>query len=318
VEWIGRNAEEIFQAGIPLPLNVFRGSENAAILDMVRIGFEINDRSIQTSMAPVHTSTGELLGVVAVLRDVTRERQAERAKTEFIATISHELRTPLTAIKGYADLIHSGATGDLNEIQQGFIGKVCNQANHLIFLINEIIQYSELERGGLTVTAQSFDLSQVIAEAVEANRKRLAEKEFTLTLHVPPRLTAYGDPARTMQIIEQLLDNAIRFTPAPGQITLTAERHEAHVSVAVSDTGVGIAPKDIERIFERFYRPDNAMQVTAGGLGLGLTIARALAAAQGGRLWAHSPAGLIPPGGPLADQPGATLTLELPALPPQS
>ncbi len=321
-ELVSRSAEEVFDLGIPLPLHVFRVSDDASLLNMVRLDFERNDRSVQASLAPVQTASGELLGVVAVLRDVTRERQAERAKTEFIATISHELRTPLTSIKGYADLMSAGVMGALNEAQQGFVSKIRAQADHLVRLINEVIQYSELERGGVTAARQPFEMGELVQQVLEAQRKRIEESGFQVNVQVesdtPP---AQGDPLRTRQIIEQLLDNALRFTPAPGHILFSVRSisrgadttQPAHVVLAVSDTGVGIAPQDLERIFERFYRADNPLQVQAGGLGLGLTIARAFAVAQGGKLWADSPALERPADMGREEHPGATFTLMLPA-----
>jgi signal transduction histidine kinase len=260
-----------------------------------------------------------------VLRDVTRERQAELAKTEFIATISHELRTPLTSIKGYAELMHAGVTGPLSEQQAQFVGKIRSQSQHLTQIINEIIQYSELERGKLVTTRQPFDMRQLVEEALGAVKEQTEAEGFGFSLYVEPGAPmAYADSVRTRHIVDQLLDNALRFTPTPGHITLsirpihlqehrTANTPPPFVSLSISDTGVGIAPDDVERIFERFYRADNPMQVTAGGLGLGLTIAHALAVAQDGRLWAQSPAIERPTPDPNPDLPGATFTLQLPA-----
>lgn len=315
---IGRASKDALESIIPLPLGVFRASDDAS-LKVVRVNLEIQERSVQASVAPVQTAAGELLGVVAVLRDITRERQAERAKTEFIATISHELRTPLTSIKGYADLINAGVGGELNETQKGFMGKICAQADHLVRLINQIIHYSELERGAVQAACQPVELVEIVQETLDSFRNRLQSADFQVTLNAASSLPpVYADPVRTRQIIEQLLDNALRFTPPPGHIIIsihpwssTAGGAPSHLALDLSDTGVGIAPQDLERIFERFYRADNPLQVTAGGLGLGLAIARALAVAQGGQLFAASPALERPPDGP-GDHPGATFTLRLP------
>ncbi|MBN1887841.1 MAG: PAS domain S-box protein [Thermoflexales bacterium] len=319
-ELIGKVSEKVFASIIPLPLSVFRTSDDASLLETVRMDFEISQRLVQTSLAPVQTASGELLGVVAVLRDVTRERQAELAKTEFIATISHELRTPLTAIKGYADLMNTGATGELSATQQQFVSKICSQAAHLIHLINAVIQYSELERGGQPGAAQAFDIGQTVDTVLESFQKRIEASGFTVTLKVEPGTPpAYAHPERTRQIIDELVNNALRYTPAPGHLVISLRpvydglaKQPAGVALAVSDTGVGIAPEDIERVFERFYRAGNPLQVEAGGLGLGLTVARALAIAQGGKLWADSPATEQPESGPVEGCPGATFTLHLP------
>ncbi len=323
-ELIGMTPEDVFKLGIPLPLSVFRTSEDASVLEAFRMEFEINNRSVQASLALVQAHSGDLLGVVAVLRDVTRERQAELAKTEFISTISHELRTPLTSVKGYAELMGAGVSGPLSEAQRQFVDKIRDQAQHLTQLINEVIQYSKLERGRLVTHRQPVDMQSLVQEALEAAQQRIEADGFTVTLQVEPGAPlVYADPDYTRCIVDQLLDNALRFTPAPGQIIISIRpaRPQEHpsaslpllVSLSISDTGVGIAPDAIERVFERFYRADNPMQVTAGGLGLGLTIARALAVAQDGQLWAQSPAIERPATEPHPAPPGATFTLQLPA-----
>jgi PAS domain S-box-containing protein len=319
-ELIGKMSDKVFASIIPLPLSVFRTSDDASLVETIRMDFEIDQRLVQSNLAPVQTISGELLGVVAVLRDVTRERQAELAKTEFIATISHELRTPLTAIKGYADLMNTGATGELSATQQQFVGKICNQAAHLIHLINTVIQYSELERGGQPGAVQAFDISEIARTVLESFRERIEASGLSVTLKVEPGTPpVYAHPERTRQIIDELMNNALRYTPAPGQVILSVcpvydglSQQPVGVSLAVSDTGVGIAPEDLERVFERFYRAENPLQVEAGGLGLGLTVARALAIAQGGKLWADSPATEQAESGPVEGQPGATFTLHLP------
>ncbi len=318
-ELIARSPQELVSPHIPLPFGAFSAPDAAHSPETLRTSFEINDRSVQASLALVQTPAGEHLGVVAVLRDITRERQAEQAKTEFIATVSHELRTPLTSIKGYADLLNGGVTGALNETQREFVAKVCHQTNRLVQLINAVIQYSELERSSPIAACQPFDMAELVNTVLDSLQERIKAGGITATfnagLGVPQ---AYADPNRTRQIVNQLLDNAMRFTPAPGHITLSLHSvRSEQVSLAVSDTGVGIAPEELERVFERFYRTDNPMQFAAGGLGLGLTIARALATTQGGQLDAHSPAIERPDDSTFGDLPGSTFTLQLPAYAPE-
>jgi PAS domain S-box-containing protein len=310
----------VFGQVIPIHNGGVMGELTAPGQDTLRAVFQIGSRYIQSSLAPVHGPGGQHLGLVAVLRDITAERAAEQAKTEFISTISHELRTPLTSIKGYADLLVAGAAGEVNPVQKNFAESIRTGSERLTGIVNSVIQFSELEQGSVQIRARPIDVGAVIAETVGSMRSKFEARELTLMMDISADLpNVHADPDRTRQIIEQLLDNAMRFTPAGGQVTAraapswdgTSVERPSFVAVTVTDTGVGLTLPDQRRIFERFYRADNSMQVTAGGLGIGLSIAHALAQKQGGQLWAESP-------GATDDQPGngSVFTLLLPTARP--
>ncbi len=261
--------------------------------------FEIEGRNIHVNAAPVRLPSGERVGLVAVMRDVTREVQAERAKRDFIATISHELRTPLTAILGYAELLYNGMVGKLNDTQSHFIRIVHDNARRMIAMANNLIALSEADRGQLELEYADTDLHLAIREVIQAFAPQIRERQMSLTLEVQDNLPMIeADPARIRQVLANLVSNAIKFTFPGGRLTVGAaalrdneEDEPAFCQLWVTDTGVGIPPEEMNRIWERFYRADNPLKVEAGGLGVGLSIVKSLVEAHGGRVWVESAVG---------------------------
>ncbi|MBN1659904.1 MAG: GAF domain-containing protein [Anaerolineae bacterium] len=262
--------------------------------------FQWGNKEVTGSLAPVKMPDGTLLGYVAVFRDVTRERQSELAKGQFIETVSHELRTPMTSIKGYVELLAAGAVGPVNPQQRHFLNIVGSNSERMVGLVNNLIAISEMDRGVVTIEPRRVDLANVIQEAVNAIRQGAEERNLDVALTLPPTLApARGDPQQLRQVMDHLLDNAIRYTPHGGRIAVwAAEAHleddaAAHTDLVVSvrDTGVGIPQEDHERIFEKFYRGDNALSIEAGGAGVGLAIVRSLVQAHGGKVWVESEPG---------------------------
>ncbi len=262
-----------------------------------RVVFEWGDKMVMGSLAPVRMPDGAVLGYVGVFRDVTREQQAERAKSQFVATVSHELRTPMTSIKGYVELMAAGAVGDLNPRQKQFLEIVGHNAERMIALVNNLITVSEMERGPIRIEPQRVNMAQVIRDAVQSIRARADERQIDLVVNLPDDLSpAWGAPRSLRQIMDNLLDNALRYTYPQGRITVWAA--EAHVGegdeaqdylvVSIRDTGVGIPAEEQERIFEKFYRAENPLSVEAGGAGVGLAIVKSLVTAHGGRVWVES------------------------------
>ncbi len=259
------------------------------------------DRIVKGSMAPVKMPEGTMLGYVAVLRDVTLEHQAERARSQFVSTISHELRTPMTSIKGYTDLLAAGAVGSVSPQQRRFLEIVRTNTERMIGLVNNLIAVSEMDQGPLQIEPQPVSMAEVIAEAVQAIRSQAGERRLDLVVNLPPDLSpVLGDRGRLRQIMDNLLDNAWRYTPANGRITVWAAAANLDeksglpprcVVVNVRDTGVGVAPEDQDKIFTKFYRADNPLSVEAGGTGMGLAIVKSLVEAHGGRVWVESEVG---------------------------
>jgi len=249
---------------------------------------ELEDkRVILVHLAPV-TTGDEYLGSVSVIRDITREVEVDRLKSEFVTNVSHELRTPMTSIKGYADILLFGAVGQLTAEQAKFVEVIKSNADRLSLLVNDLLDISRIESGKVELTMQALDMGEVIAEVAETLKGRIDEehKPMTIRAEAPRDLPAvWGDRKRVTQIIMNLADNAFNYSHAEGTIILRAQVADEAVQVFVSDSGVGIAPEDQPRLFDRFYRGEDALVLATAGTGLGLPIARQLAEMHRGRLW---------------------------------
>jgi PAS domain S-box-containing protein len=261
--------------------------------------FELERKIVHISAAPVLTPSGDNLGVVAVLRDISRETEAERAKSEFITAISHELRTPLTAIRGYAEALSGGMVGPMSEAQVHFLGIVRDNALRMGNLTENLIAISELEKGGLKLEYGETDVHLAIGEVVSAFRSELEARQLELALDFDDDLHAIeADSARVRQIVDNLVSNAVKFTYPSGRITIgttllrdSGEQPQTYCAIWVEDTGIGISPEEQMHIWERFYRPSNPLAVEASGLGVGLSVVKSLVQAHGGRIWLESTVG---------------------------
>jgi two-component system phosphate regulon sensor histidine kinase PhoR len=230
-------------------------------------------------------------GILLVLHDVTELRRLERVRTEFVANVSHELRTPLTSIRGYLETLLDGALEEPVNARR-FLEIAHTHAERLSRLVDDLLQLSDIETGKLVFKRTPLSLHDVAAEVVTFFEKQAAQKGLTLLNNVPHDMRLEADWDRLTQIFVNLVDNAVKYTPGKGGITLGAERR-AHgfVHVWVVDTGIGIPSMDLPRITERFYRVDKARSRELGGTGLGLAIVKHLVQAHGGELWLESELG---------------------------
>ncbi len=251
---------------------------------------ELEDqRILAVSLAPVLTGE-EYLGSVSLIRDITREVEVDRLKSEFVTMVSHELRTPITPIKGYADMLLMGAAGQLAPLQSKFIEVIKNNADRLNLLVNDLLDISRIEAGRVEVHFQPVNLREIISSVLDTLRVRADEtgKRLTLAAELPEDLPAVrGDYNRVTQVIGNLAENAFNYTPPGGAVTLRARPEAAgrEVVVEVSDTGVGIPAEAQPRLFDRFFRGEDALVMATSGTGLGLSIAKELMEMQGGRIW---------------------------------
>ncbi|MEJ2010899.1 MAG: GAF domain-containing protein [Anaerolineales bacterium] len=233
----------------------------------------------------------EFLGTVSIFRDITREVEVDRLKSEFVATVSHELRTPMTSIKGFVDLLLMGATGDLNSEQQRFLNIVKNNTERLEILVNDLLDISRIEAGKVTLSFQPLDVRELLREAeafVERQRSETG-KQIQLAVEAPADLPSlWGDPERVRQILINLVENAFNYTPEGGEIILRAQQSADQVEIEVQDNGIGISLGEQSRIFERFYRGEQALIMGVAGTGLGLAIVLNLVEMHGGRIWVNS------------------------------
>lgn len=249
-----------------------------------------NGNVLSVNLAPV-MNNNEFLGTVSVFRDITHLIEIDRLKSEFVATVSHELRTPMTSIKGYVDILLMGVAGDLSEQQLRFLSVVQENTERLTILVNDLLDLSRIEAGQVNLTLQPIDLSELIYEVMEEiDRLTVAEnKSMQFNLELPldlPRIK--GDPERIRQILINLLGNAFHYTSSNGKVTLMARQIGEEIQVDIKDNGVGIPPKEQDRIFDRFYRGDNHMVIATAGTGLGLSIVAKLINMHHGRIWVQS------------------------------
>jgi two-component system, OmpR family, phosphate regulon sensor histidine kinase PhoR len=227
-------------------------------------------------------------GVMIVLHDMTELRRLENLRRELVANVSHELKTPLAAIKGYAETLRLGAVNDA-EHNLHFVHRIEEQADRLHELILDILQIARLESGQQSFELGNVPIAPLIDECAEQFAEIAAGKQIRLAIEISDRsLAAWADEEGVRTILTNLVDNALKYTPAGGQVTIRAVAGLSSLTLEVADTGIGIAEKDLARIFERFYRVDKARSRELGGTGLGLSIVKHLAQSFGGNVSVES------------------------------
>ena len=215
---------------------------------------------------------------------------ASRHKSDFLATMSHELRTPLNAIIGFSEVLHEQMFGELNERQLAYVDDVLAAGKHLLSLINDVLDLAKIEAGGMELELSEVAIPEVLRSAVSMHSERASRGEVELSLTTEPQeITISADGRRVRQIVFNLLSNAVKFTPAEGRVDVSARLDDGQVEIAVADTGPGIAPEELEMIFEEFKQATDGKQ--AEGTGLGLPLSRKLVELHGGRLWVEHAAG---------------------------
>jgi signal transduction histidine kinase len=236
------------------------------------------------------------------IEDKSRQLEAaSRHKSEFLANMSHELRTPLNAVIGFSEVLIQRMFGDLTDKQEEYLKDIFSSGQHLLSLINDILDLSKIEAGRMELAISEFDLPGAIENVLILMRERAGRRGVTLGRTVDERLgTIHADERKVKQVLLNLLSNALKFTPEGGRIDVRAGFRDGVVEIAVTDTGIGIAPEDHETVFEEF-RQVGAASHGVEGTGLGLALSRKFVALHGGRIWVESAMGH-----------GATFTFTLP------
>jgi PAS domain S-box-containing protein len=249
------------------------------------------ERQLELFSSPVR-SDGRFLGRLFGFRDVTHERELDRMKTEFVSQVSHELRTPLTAIKGFTDMMLDGDAGDVNEEQAEYLQIVKQNADRLVTLINDLLDVARIESGRIKLKIEPIDLGAIVASVVATLRPLVDGKNQSLSVEIEPGLPlALGDHDRILQVVTNLISNAHKYTPAGGAIRVEATHAGELARIAVHDTGIGIAPEDVARLFTRFFRVDSSLTREIGGTGLGLSIVKSIVELHGGTVTVESTPG---------------------------
>jgi two-component system phosphate regulon sensor histidine kinase PhoR len=252
------------------------------------VEFEVSNRlslqGIATSLSPAISGSSLLL-----FQDVTRQRQIETMRRDFISNVSHELRTPLAALKALTETLQSGALEDPPAAHR-FLEQMETEVDSLSLMVNELLELSRIESGRVPLNLASTRPIDIVNPAYERLSLQAERAGISMTIECPDDLPpVLADVVRVQQVVVNLLHNAIKFTSSGGQVAVRVEQKDRAIRFTVGDTGVGIAAEDLPRIFERFYKVDRSRATS--GTGLGLAIARHLVEAHGGRIWVESEVG---------------------------
>ncbi len=246
-------------------------------------------RVLYASVSPISGAEGQIIGQVAVMRDITYLKELDDMKSEFVATVSHDLRSPLTFMRGYATMI--SMVGQVTSKQEEFINKILGGINQMTALIDDLLDIGKID-AGIGVEMGPCRLQTIVRVVVDSLRSRAEAKGLSLDLDVlddlPPLI---GDEVLLRQAVTNLVDNAIKYTPAPGAVKVGITTQDGYLVVWVKDTGIGIAPADQRRLFEKFYRIKRRDTITIKGTGLGLAIVKSIAERHSGRVWVESQLG---------------------------
>jgi len=270
-------------------------------LDKLRLGrpfhqeIRLKDRDqedlwINVNYTLVEDRSGKTKSIVAVTHDITQDKLFQTKQKEFTYTITHELRTPITAIKGYISMILNGDAGKISPKQQVYFSRVFNSTTKLINLVEDILQAARVENDKINYNIEKVNSKELISEVVNDFQKKACDKYIDIKTTDSDPIYIKADYDKTRQILSNFVDNAIKYT-AKGKVTISAEIQKQQAIIKVKDTGVGIPNKDISMIFEKFYRVPNSQSIKEGGTGLGLFIAKSMAAKQNGNITVRSKIG---------------------------
>ena len=243
-------------------------------------------RTLYASVSMILSADGERMGRVAVMRDVTYFKELDEMKSDFVATVSHDLRAPLTFMRGYTTMLPM--VGDLSEKQQEYVDKILQGVTQMSELIDDLLDLGRIE-AGIGLERQPCHLGTIMVEAVDGMRARAAAKGLTLRLEPADEVPIVaGDAALLRQAISNLVDNAVKYTPTGGTVTVGLTVRGDTAVIRVADTGIGISPDDQVRLFEKFYRVKRRDTASIQGTGLGLAIVKSIVERHGGKVWVDS------------------------------
>ena len=280
---------------------------------------------VSITLSPIRDDDGVVVGISSIIRDISERRRLEaeredllarehdarvdaeyarslveeqnkrlveldRMKDDFVASVSHELRTPLTSIHGYLDLLLDGED-NLTTDQRRFVDVVQRNSNRLMSLVGDLLSVAQVESGRIALERECVDLGSVLADAVETARPAAAAKEISLMLDTDALDLTAADPARLGQVFDNLISNALKFTPTGGRVTVRSFAEDAQAVIEVLDTGIGISADDQDRLFERFFRSAEASAGAIQGTGLGLAISKAIVQSHDGSISVQSAPG---------------------------
>ena len=269
INLIGEEIREIFRKELSLP-------------DKKNLTLEVSTIKIMRS--------GEKVGTLVILHDISREKLVEQMKTEFVSIAAHQLRTPLSAIKWTLRMLLDGDLGEINENQREFLEKTFVSNERMISLINDLLNVTRIEEGKYIYKTTLANLENVVESVVESYKEIIERKKlnFSLEKSTEPLPLVLIDIEKMTLVIQNLLENAIHYTPEGGSITILLKKGKEEIDFAIRDTGIGIPKEEQDRVFSKFFRSSNALRSETSGSGLGLFIAKNIIESHGGKIWFES------------------------------
>ncbi|MCE5172459.1 cell wall metabolism sensor histidine kinase WalK [Paenibacillus profundus] len=283
----GRNIADLLRVPMSQVEQLVSGQLNWILISPVEgegHAQEESDTVLRVSFTPVHRRGEGMTGSIVVLQDVTEQEKLEQSRREFVANVSHELRTPLTTIKSYVEALDDGALEE-PQLAERFVGVIRDESERMIRLVTDLLHLSRLDSKQATLRKQPTDIVEMLEDVVDRFSFQFRNRGIVAKVEAEDGIgNVVIDRDQIDQLLDNLVSNAVKYTPDGGEVTLSASLSETKqmVHLTVKDTGMGIPKKDLERIFERFYRVDKARSRNMGGTGLGLSIAREIVRAHGG------------------------------------
>ena len=297
-EAIGLTTLQVLQRRLESPV-----TETPSRQRLVSITRGAEEVWLSLSEAVMRDPLGAVAGRIFAFRDISADRMVEQVKSDFVAAVSHELRTPLTSIYGFAETLLRQDVPFGDEERRIFLGYIASESERLTEIVDQLLNVARLDAGDLQVELGRIDVGSVVSELVETVEESGVMNGHRFEIDLPEEpLAAEADPDKVRQVFNILVENALRYSPGGGTVTVGARRNHDRVEVRVADEGIGIPAAERERIFRKFYRAESAARDGAAGTGLGLFIAKELVTAMGGRIWVDSTEGE-----------GSSFAFELPA-----
>jgi two-component system phosphate regulon sensor histidine kinase PhoR len=271
---------------------VLQGGESEAFeMEVPAAGGKTLEVNVVAISSASKDSDGTVLGAIAVFHDITRLKRLEKIRQDFVANVSHELRTPLTTIKGYAETLLEGALKE--EVAPQFVQVIKRHTDRLTKIVEDLLMLSKIESREFQLKREVISLPGFVDDVIDFVKEPAEKKKISISRdQIPSSLSVEADRNYLEQVLINLLDNAIKYTPEGGRVMISAiEKDQREIQFSINDTGIGIPKEDIPRIFERFYRVDKGRSQESGGTGLGLSIVKHLVQAHGGSIWVESQIG---------------------------